>query len=65
MVIVAIRAVELEYLVKILDWGRSQSWYIFTNFKSDSTQNSFWLRHHNSNSDSESTTLEGTNGHEC
>jgi hypothetical protein len=33
MVTVAIRALELEYLVKILDWGRSR--YIFTD--SDST----------------------------
>jgi hypothetical protein len=40
MVTVAIRALELEYLVKILDRGRSQ--YIFTDF--DSTQNSFRLR---------------------
>jgi hypothetical protein len=29
MVTVAIRALELEYLVKILDWGRSRSRYIF------------------------------------
>jgi hypothetical protein len=35
IVIVAIRAVELEYACKILYWGRSQSWYIFTD--SDST----------------------------
>jgi hypothetical protein len=33
MVTVAIRALELEYLVKILDWGRSR--YIFTD--SDAT----------------------------
>jgi hypothetical protein len=33
MVSVAIRALELEYLVKILDWSRSR--YIFTD--SDST----------------------------
>jgi hypothetical protein len=33
MVTVAIRALELEYLVKILDWGQSR--YIFTD--SDST----------------------------
>jgi hypothetical protein len=31
MVTVAIRALELEYLDKILDSGRSQSRYIFTN----------------------------------
>jgi hypothetical protein len=37
MVIAAVRAVELEYLVKILDLGQSQ--YIFVD--SDSTQNSF------------------------
>jgi hypothetical protein len=30
MVTVAIRALELEYLVKILDLGRSWSRYIFT-----------------------------------
>jgi hypothetical protein len=35
MVTVAIRAVDLEYLVKILDWGRSR--YIFPNSDSDST----------------------------
>jgi hypothetical protein len=35
MVTVAIRALELDYLVKILDWGRSRSRYIFTH--SDST----------------------------
>jgi hypothetical protein len=35
MVTVAIRALELEYLVKILDWGQSRSQYIFTD--SDST----------------------------
>jgi hypothetical protein len=35
MVTVAIRALELEYLVKILDRGQSQSRYIFTD--SDST----------------------------
>jgi hypothetical protein len=28
MVILAIRALNLEYLVKILNWGRSRSWYI-------------------------------------
>jgi hypothetical protein len=33
MVIVDIKALELEYLVKILDWGRGR--YIFTD--SDST----------------------------
>jgi hypothetical protein len=38
MVIVAIRAVDLGYLVKVLDWGQSQ--YIFT---SSSTQNFLWL----------------------
>jgi hypothetical protein len=32
MVIVAIRALELEYLGKILDWGQSQ--YIFTDSSS-------------------------------
>jgi hypothetical protein len=37
MVTVAIRALRLEYLVKILDWGQSQSWYIFTDSDSDST----------------------------
>jgi hypothetical protein len=36
MVIVAIRAVGLEYLVKICDWGRSRCRYIFTD--SDSTR---------------------------
>jgi hypothetical protein len=35
MVIVAIKALDLEYLVKILDWGQSRGRYIFTN--SDST----------------------------
>jgi hypothetical protein len=30
MVTVAIRALELEYLDKILDWGQSQSQYIYT-----------------------------------
>jgi hypothetical protein len=44
MVTVAIRALQLEYLVKILDGGRSRSRYIFTD--SDSTQNSFRLRLH-------------------
>jgi hypothetical protein len=34
MVIVAIRVLELEYLVKILDWDRSQSQYVFTNSSS-------------------------------
>jgi hypothetical protein len=42
MVIIAIRAVELEYLVKILDLRRRR--YIFTD--SDSTPNSFQLRLH-------------------
>jgi hypothetical protein len=37
MVTVAIRALELEYLVKILDLGRSRSRYIFTDSESDST----------------------------
>jgi hypothetical protein len=37
MVIVAIRALELEYLVRILDWGRSQGRYICTDSDSDST----------------------------
>jgi hypothetical protein len=44
MITVAIRALELEYLVKVLDWGRSRSRYIYTD--SDSTQNSFRLRLH-------------------
>jgi hypothetical protein len=35
MVTVAIRALDLDYLDKILDWGRSRSRYIFTD--SDST----------------------------
>jgi hypothetical protein len=30
MVTVAIGALELEYLVKVLDWGRSWSRYIFS-----------------------------------
>jgi hypothetical protein len=34
MVTVAVRALELEYLVKILDWGRSR--YIFADPDSDS-----------------------------
>jgi hypothetical protein len=38
MVIVAIRALELEHLFKIFDWGRSR--YIFTD--SDSTALLFW-----------------------
>jgi hypothetical protein len=42
MVTVAIRALELEYLVKILDWGRSRSRYIFAD--SNYTLNSFRLR---------------------
>jgi hypothetical protein len=46
MLTVAIRALELEYLVKILNWGQSQSQYIFTDSDSDSTQNSFRLRLH-------------------
>jgi hypothetical protein len=33
MVTVAVRALELEYLVKILDWGRSPSWYIFSRLR--------------------------------
>jgi hypothetical protein len=37
MVTVAIRALELEYLDKILDWGQSQSHYIFTDSDSNST----------------------------
>jgi hypothetical protein len=36
MVTVGIRALELEYLVKILDWGRSRSRYIFTDNDYDS-----------------------------
>jgi hypothetical protein len=36
IVTVAIRALELEYLFKILDWGRSRSRYIFTDSDSDS-----------------------------
>jgi hypothetical protein len=37
MVTVAIVALELEYLVKILDRGRSRSRYISTESDSDST----------------------------
>jgi hypothetical protein len=37
MVTVAIRTLELEYPVKILDWGKGRSQYIFTNSDSDST----------------------------
>jgi hypothetical protein len=37
MITVAIRALGLEYLVKILDWDRRQSQYIFTDPDSDST----------------------------
>jgi hypothetical protein len=37
MVTVAIRALDLEYLVKILDWGPSRGRYIFTDPNSDST----------------------------
>jgi hypothetical protein len=33
MVTVAIRALEFEYLVKILDWGRSRSRYIFSRLR--------------------------------
>jgi hypothetical protein len=33
MVTVAIRAMELEYLVKILDWGRGRSRYIFSQLR--------------------------------
>jgi hypothetical protein len=47
MVILAIRALELEYLVKILEWGRSR--YIFTD--SDSNSDSY------SDSDCDSTAL--------
>jgi hypothetical protein len=36
MVVVAIRAVDLEDLVKILDSGQSWSQYIFTDSDSDS-----------------------------
>jgi hypothetical protein len=36
MVIVAISALGLEYLVKILDWGWSWSQYIFSDSNSDS-----------------------------
>jgi hypothetical protein len=44
MVTVAVRALGLECLVKVLDSGRSRSQYIFTD--SDCTQNSFRLRVH-------------------
>jgi hypothetical protein len=44
MVTVAIRALDLEYLDKILYRGRSRSRYIFTD--TDPTQNSFRLRVH-------------------
>jgi hypothetical protein len=44
MVTVAIGALQLEYLVKVLYRGRSGSRYIFTD--SDSIQNSFRLRLH-------------------
>jgi hypothetical protein len=37
MVTVAIRALEVEYLVTILDWGQSRSRYIVTDSDSDST----------------------------
>jgi hypothetical protein len=37
MVTVAVRALELEHLVKILDGGQSWSRYIVTNCDSDST----------------------------
>jgi hypothetical protein len=37
MVTVAIRALDLEYLVKILDWGQSRSRYIFADSDFDST----------------------------
>jgi hypothetical protein len=37
MVIVDTRALNLEYLVKILNWNQSQSQYIFTDSDSDST----------------------------
>jgi hypothetical protein len=37
MVTVAVRALELECLVKILDWGQSRIRYIFTDSDSDST----------------------------
>jgi hypothetical protein len=50
MVIAAIRDLELEYLIKILDWGQSQSRYIFSD--SHSTSNSFWLWFHDSDSNS-------------
>jgi hypothetical protein len=33
MVTVAIMALELEYLVKILDWGRGRSLYIFSRLR--------------------------------
>jgi hypothetical protein len=36
MVTVAIRALDLECLVKILDWGRSRSLYIFTDSEAES-----------------------------
>jgi hypothetical protein len=37
MVTVATAVLELKYLDKILDWGQSQSQYIFNDFESDST----------------------------
>jgi hypothetical protein len=37
MVTVAIKALDLEYLVKILDWGRGRSRYIFTDSDPDPT----------------------------
>jgi hypothetical protein len=36
MATVGVRALDLEYLVKILDWGQSRSRYIFTDSNSDS-----------------------------
>jgi hypothetical protein len=57
MVTVAIRALELEYLVKILDWGRSRSRSRYTVTDSDSTENSFRLRLHDSDSASTAVSL--------
>jgi endonuclease/exonuclease/phosphatase family metal-dependent hydrolase len=60
MVTVAIRALELEYLVNILDWGRSRSRYIFTD--SDSTYNSFRLRLHSPGIDDDIWALQEVRG---
>jgi hypothetical protein len=40
MVTVAIRAVELEYLVKVLDWGRSR--YVFSRLRLHSPVHNAW-----------------------